>query len=375
VAIVTGGMAPRQLQGGVRMPSEHREEISGRLRPRRPPRVVDDVLAPAQLEVVWELVRRHGPWDTILKHHFTSVEELIATTSGGAPVDARASLDCFLTPTFRGFFASGGVCLHPEAEPVFYDRRFMAWAREFWQARYCQPGKLLFNVNGPAWNNDPGHLDSPRFRGMGLVDTPTWLLSVMGKSGLFRPWAIKMVEVIAWFQKDGEDGGFTYWPDGPLASPRRLAPPLWNRGVVTQNTAMYHRGESNGPLARRDNPPGLTLDSTFAADPGDPGGWLIRTGDAVIGRLATDELRLLVHWDAEVYDDLADLRRRVDHLDDLSSDRVFDTFVADLRAKGVSFEIPSDPMHDPGFVSLLASTYDVLPGSYPAEAPVGARAA
>jgi hypothetical protein len=324
---------------------------------------------------VLNLIRRHGPRDLILKHHVASIEELIATTSGGAAVDARASLECFLTPTFRGFFATGGVCLHPEAEPIFYDRRFMAWAREHRGAKYCQPSKLLFNVNGPAWNKDPGHLDSPRFRGMGLADTPTWLLSVMGKSGLFEPWAIKMVEVIVWFQTDAAGGGFTYWPDGPLAPPRRLRPPLWNRGVVTQNTVMYHRGESNGPVAERDNPAGLTLDSIFAGDPDDPDCWHIRTGDAVIARLATDQLRVLVHWDAELYDDLADLKRHVEHLDDLEPDRVFETFVADLRTKGVPFEVPSDPMHDPGFIALLASTYDVGPCTYPVDAPVGDHAA
>jgi hypothetical protein len=353
-----------------------REEISDRLRPVRPPRVVDGVLEPAQHETVLELIRRHGPWDLILKHHFRSLEELVATTSGGRPLDPNASLGSFLTPTFRGFFANGGVCLYPEAEPIFYDRRFMAWAREFWDAAYCQPMKILFNVNGPCWNTDRGHLDSPRFRGMGLVNTPTWLLSVMGKSGLFQDWAIRMAEVIVWFQKDAESGGgFTYWPEGPLAAPKRLAPPLWNRGVVTHNTAMYHRGESNGPVDQRANPKGLTFDSTFRGDEEAPDRWQIRTGDAVIARYTTDQLRLLVHWDAELYTDLGDLKKHVDHLDDLTPDRVFETFVADLRAKGVTFEMPSDPMHDPGFIALLAQTYDVPPSSYPAEAPVAAHAA
>ena len=54
---------------------------------------------------------------------------------------------------------------------------------------------------------------------------------------------------------------------------------------------------------------------------------------------------------------------------------MFETFVRDLRAKGVSFELPSDPMVDPGFIALLATTYDVGPTSYPAEAPVAAHAA
>jgi hypothetical protein len=95
----------------------------------------------------------------------------------------------------------------------------------------------------------------------------------------------------------------------------------------------------------------------------------------VIARYTTDQLRLLVHWDAELYTDLADLKKHVDQLDDLTPDRVFETFVADLRAKGVPFEVPSDPMRDPGFIGLLAQTYDVPPSSYPAEAPVAAHAA
>jgi hypothetical protein len=138
---------------------------------------------------------------------------------------------------------------------------------------------------------------------------------------------------------------------------------------------MYHRGESNGPIDRRANPNGLAFDSTFRGDPGNPDGWQIRTGDQVIAHYATDELRLLLHWDAELYTDLDDLKRHVDHLDDLAPDRVFETFVADLRARGVVFDVPSDPMRDPRFIALLASTYDVPPSSYPAEAPVAAHAA
>jgi len=35
----------------------------------------------------------------------------------------------------------------------------------------------------------------------------------------------------------------------------------------------------------------------------------------------------------------------------------------------------SDPLRDPGFIALLASTCDVPPSSSPAEAPVDAHAA
>ena len=46
-----------------------------------------------------------------------------------------------------------------------------------------------------------------------------------------------------------------------------------------------------------------------------------------------------------------------------------------LRAKGVAFDVPSDPIHHLRFSELLAMAYDVPPTSYPAEAPVAANAA
>lgn len=89
----------------------------------------------------------------------------------------------------------------------------------------------------------------------------------------------------------------------------------------------------------------------------------------------SDELRLLVHWDAELYTDLADMKRHIDHTDDLTPDRVFETFVADLERRSVSFDVPSDPMRDSSFIALLAQAYDVAPVAYPPEAPVETMAA
>ena len=81
---------------------------------------------------------------------------------------------------------------------------------------------MLFNINGPCANRDPGHLDSPSFRGVRHENAPTWLCSVMGKSGLFSDYLIKMAQVITWFSLD-EGSGFTYWPDGPLTAPAAAA--------------------------------------------------------------------------------------------------------------------------------------------------------
>jgi hypothetical protein len=48
------------------MSQQHREEMSRRQRPIRPPRVVEGVLEKDQLETVLALMRREGPWDLIL---------------------------------------------------------------------------------------------------------------------------------------------------------------------------------------------------------------------------------------------------------------------------------------------------------------------
>ena len=111
---------------------------------------------------------------------------------------------------------------------------------------------MLFNINGPCANRDPGHLDSPSFRGVRHENAPTWLCSVMGKSGLFQDYLIKMAQVITWFSLD-EASGFTYWPDGPLKAPQRLLPPVYNRGV--------RRAERDDGAPRRSQRPTRATDS------------------------------------------------------------------------------------------------------------------
>jgi hypothetical protein len=225
-------------------------------------------------------------------------------------------------------------------------------------------------VNGPAWNSDARGTSIRRASAAWGLNTPIWLLSVMGKSGLFQPWAIKLAEVIV-VQEDEESGGFTYWPDGPLRRPKRSRAAALEPRRRPHNTAMYHRGESNGPSTSAHEPEGprLRLHLSRAIPPipttGNPDG-------RPRSRATTDQLRSR-HWDAELYADLADLKKHVDHLDDLTPDRVFETFWKTC-GRGRDFEMPSDPMRDRAFIELLATTYDISTSSYPAEAPVAAHA-
>jgi hypothetical protein len=180
-----------------------------------------------------------------------------------------------------------------------------------------------------------------------------------------------MAQVITWFSLD-ESSGFTYWPDGPLKAPQRLLPPVYNRGVVVQNEMMVHRGEANGPLQQQ-VPAGLAFDTVFTGDSNDRDQWLLKNGDDVIARHHTDELRFLVHWSAEVFSDFDELKKNMDHSDDLTIDRAIGMMVDDLRTKGIKVDVPGEPLHDPQFIGALNAAYDLGgPSIYPDEAPLSA---
>lgn len=347
--------------------NEQKRRLSDLLQPVSPPQEVSNVYTEDQRRRLLDVVHS-GAWKLIIAQHFPTPESLIATFAGGFPEGFEPTLDMFLTPTFRGFYANYSACMYPEIHDTFYNPTFLEYAKSYWNAAYAKPQMMLFNVNGPCGNSDPGHLDSPSFRGVRYENSPTWLCSIMGRSGLFQDYLIKMAQVITWFSHD-PNSGFTYWPKGPLEKPARLQPPVYNRGVVVQNEMFVHRGEANGPIERR-KPKGLGFDSLFTGEPGNPDGWLVKTGDEVVERYHTDDLRFLVHWSAEVFEDYAELKKNMDGSDNLTYDQVFDTLIKDVRSRGIQIETPTDPLNDPVFIKTLNAAYDYGgPAEYPADAP------
>ncbi len=167
-----------------------------------------------------------------------------------------------------------------------------------------------------------------------------------------------MAQVITWWYR-GENGTFTYWPDGPHGEPQVLRHPLWNKGVVVQNEVMFHRGDPVGRPDERDIP-GLKHRSMLGYD-AERDDWAITTDDEVIRRYQPNEMRLLVHWSAELYADRAEAEKAADHSDDLTVDAVCERLLADLRRRGVTVDDPSDPLHDTDFIRALIATYTIAP--------------
>ena len=130
---------------------------------------------------------------------------------------------------------------------------------------------------------------------------------------------------------------------------------------------MYHGANACGPQAMR-RVEGLAINSVIKGD-SHSDGWQISTEDKIVQRLSADETRLLVHWGADIFMDLQDMKVTLDHSDDLTHERVFDVLISDMRSRGEPFKMPTEPLNDPAFVQLLTKIYDpglpvIMPPEY-----------
>lgn len=337
--------------------------------PAAPPSLIEDFYTPEEISTLFAVVRENGPWRLILAQHFSSTEEYLAI-SGGKDRKPDAQLSDFVAPVFRGFLANEGVVFHPELHDIYFGSKLLDTARGLHGAKYGMAHDLLFNLCGPSHSFDAGHFDTAVFRGMGLFNTPIWLLAIMSKCGLFDEWEVTSAQILTYFNKSDIDGGFTYWPDGPDRAPARFAAPFWNTAFLTDNSRMYHRRESNGPRDQRDYP-GLEITSELHSMPG--GQWSIRNGDKEIRRFGDEDTRMLVHYTALLFDDLDEVRRFQDHTDDLTPDKVFEMLIDDMWSRGAAVVEPGDPMNDTAFVARLTEFYKMAPSEYPVQAPLDVR--
>lgn len=345
-------------------------DLAEQFRPVAPPYVIENAYTDDQHRRILQVVRECGPWPLILAENFKSPEEVIAAIGGEIPEGMTVTWDMILNGngTFRGYLARQGVCFYPELNDCYYNSQFLAMMRSYWGADYAEPETFLFNIQGPTPIGGPPHLDGTVFRGMTMENTPIWLLQIMSKSGLFRRWQSKKAQVTCWFYKGSIGGGFNYWPDGPRGDPKQVTAPMWGRAVVAENEMMFHHAQATGPVAMR-HPDGLDISSVIGVDPTVKDGWQIDTFGKVTQQIPADEMRLLVHWGARVFMDMKELKIAFDHTDDITHDKALNMLVDDLGKRKVAFEMPTDPMNDRAFISLLSQVYAVNgPTNVPADA-------
>lgn len=337
--------------------------------PVAPPYTIDDFYTPAEVDALFGVVKNHGPWPLISALHFKTAEEFLAVAGGpNRPKDAK--LTDYTSPSFRGYFAQDGVCFYDEVYDIYFSKRLIEIAKKLHGAEYGMAHNMLFNLAGPSHSYDAGHFDGATWRGINLHNCPLWLIAVMAKSGLFDRYKVKTAQVITYFYESGIDGGFTYWPDGPDRAPQRFVPPFHNTAMVSDNSEMYHRREANGPRELRDCP---ELDITTVVDWAGNDEWVLSNDGREIGRFDEANRRVLFHWTGLVFRDRAEVTAYLEHTDDLTLDKVFEIFLADLRERGIPCTEPSDPATDPEFIQLLNTTYAMSPQQYPDEAPLDTK--
>ena len=282
--------------------TDHQTELAKVLTPCAPPLVIEDVYSEMQFERMFDVVKREGPWPIIAAHHFDTVDELIATTTGVVPEDHGLTLDDIATPHFRGFLAKNSVLFYPELHDLFYNAKFLELVKGYWRCEYAKPTLMLFNICGPHQAGRDPHLDATTFRGVRIENTPVWMQNIMGKSGLFTDYLVKMAQVITWWYRGR--GGHVHLlarraprtpatPGAPVVEPRR-------RGAERTHVPP---GRRRRPARRaRHRRPQAPLPHRLRRRPGPLGDHDRRRTDP--HRYKPSQIRFLAHWNAEVYADM-----------------------------------------------------------------------
>ena len=238
----------------------------------------------------------------------------------------------------------------PGSSAVLDNPHFIEAARRVFESEVVRPTSVTINLNGPM-PIGAAHLDTPSFRG----STPMspWLLSIMGSSGLFERWAVRVPAALTWFYP-GEGAGYEYWPDGPGGPSKVVAGPFGNVALVGDNDYMFHRVGAIGDPQRYDAVKNYGSQSLASFE---NERWIVRDGDEPREEYARDEMRISLLWRSIAFESKVDERRYDEHLDDLDAETLVDVFVGDLRDRGVRCARPMNYLTDPEWVEMLNATY------------------
>ena len=305
-----------------------------------PPTLLRDVLP--DLDSVRALLKRHAPYSPLGGWY-----------RPGADLDEANSPMWFQQDWVHAGNQLEGAELFLDCEPYF------AASRAFYQAEVIQPHSVYVNIMAGLADYGPAHTDNPKFRGRERKNTPMWLLRTMLWSGLFERWEISQVTSI-WWLSDVEEGGLSYWADGPEKPPHRHFGAMANTALVGDNHRMFHQVERVGPLdqgTRR-----VTARAELAPDAAGED-WVVKDRGEEVFRAPLDQFRVSVLWKADVYRSEAE---RLELAEDvLSMETVAEIFNADLKARGIERRFDLEKAEDLEFAGWLGSIY-------PEARPIGA---
>jgi hypothetical protein len=303
-------------------------------------------------DLVGRLIRDNSPYA-----HVLMLPEFGGTSgwgSGAMPAGyerfcTRIGDEYFINPVFRGNWAYD-TPLVEHVEPLLYNERFVEAAKTVLGGSVVRPQIVYANLTAPMPQNQK-HTDVPAFRGVDRTAYPAWVVNAMQASGLFDRWRVRLATAVAWYY-EGDEGGFSYWPDGADGQAVTIDPPP-NTAMVGDNDVMFHRVEAVGPGGEGTIVP---IDSQLCFDRRAER-WEIVKGDRTFGTFAPDDIRVSVSWKAQVFADAEEARVYDEHMDDIAFEQVVSAWGADLAERGIGLPDSSDPLHDPAFVSAVTSSY------------------
>ncbi|MGO9158497.1 hypothetical protein [Mycobacterium sp.] len=180
-----------------------------------------------------------------------------------------------LDPWFRTTWAADTNPLDASIQAPIDDPLFNEGAGKLFGAKIIQA--LVVNVMGPMAAGYR-HVDLPTYRGIS-PKTPLWFPKVMGVSGLFERWAVRVAGALSWFY-DGTDGEYEYSPRGIDHPSECERGPFGNVALFGDNDLMFHQVGAIGDAQHFQDQIKLTVQSEIR--PGDRR-WEITDGTSVIG--------------------------------------------------------------------------------------------
>jgi hypothetical protein len=329
--------------------------------------VIDELFDGPSARAMVDLCERFGRYRMYLEH------ERIETDIGQGLAQRQDALDNFLrtgglagadepvttlavrTSYFREEYAYGNRPLIDGIEPFLHHDAFIEAARAIHGRPVIEPAIAYANLMVPG-QELAVHTDVPEFRGANRKLIPQWLLVVMLHSGLFDEFRMPIATAIVWpCRTTGGGGELQYWPDGP-DGPVAVHKTRPNTAMVLDTDTVFHGVGRVADVAAEDLPPlrpGMTLD--YAGDDT----WIVHDADnPEVIRYAWEELRFSVSWKAYCFADEDERDAWREHTHDLTLDRILDTLVSDLAARG---RVEADVARNAHLGRLLIDEYVPFP--------------
>jgi hypothetical protein len=328
------------------------------------PIVLDPLLSPAEADEVVRIWHDFGSYGQYSNEGFPTqfapelpqrydARENFVRSGGRFKRDEDTGLLGARTNYFRETYAYGEDRFVDGVDVLLHCDALIDAARRLHGRPVIVPAIVYANILLPG-QELALHTDVPEFRGANRKIVPQWLLVVMKHSGLFERWRMPIATAVTYFgSTPGVQGGGHRSHGGALAYYLGDEPhtyePKHNTAAVLDTDSIFHgvdRVEGDESILR-DVRSGQRLHHEGG------GAWTLRTGDRIIAKLSSDDLRYSASWKAYCFADEDERDAWASHTDDLTLEQILATLQDDMGVER--------PASDADFGRMLIDRYIAFP--------------